>query len=99
MAPRVLMLVAGDIGHDSRVHRSARSLADSGYDVTVAVATAPDAPPAVGKQDGYRVIHTPVVVPPDELRAVRLEEERAHAERAALAAELNGSPPSSVVRG
>ena len=92
----MLMLVAGDIGHDSRVRRSARSLAASGFDVTVSVAmTANGAPPLV-EQDGYRVVHMPVIVPPDELRAVRLDEERARAERKALTARVNGSHPSAA---
>jgi glycosyltransferase involved in cell wall biosynthesis/SAM-dependent methyltransferase len=61
MARRVLMLVAGGIGHDSRVRRSARTLAHGGYDVTVSVATTPDAPPDRSEHDGYRVVHAPLV--------------------------------------
>jgi glycosyltransferase involved in cell wall biosynthesis len=87
------MLVYKAITHDARVHRSARSLAAHGYEVTV-VCASDEEPDADLQDNGFQVLHTKVGTPRDARRAAAGKAQRARLKRNELLNTLAWSEPT-----
>src|SRR3954467_9990070 len=92
------MLVGKDIAFDARVHRSARSLAENGYEVRVLCCAPDQRAVCEDHPHGYRVVQVPIVTLKDEGRALRQARRDARESAARLIGALEGREPSVAER-